>query len=34
MVYGSVNYKGYTREEALEDFMTCNWAWFFEETPY
>ena len=21
-------------KEALEDFMACNWAWFFEETPY
>ena len=28
------NYVYKTREEALEDFMTCNWAWFFEETPY
>ena len=28
------NYIYKTREEALEDFMICNWAWFFEETPY
>jgi hypothetical protein len=28
------NYIYKTREEALEDFMACNWAWFFEETPY
>jgi hypothetical protein len=28
------NYIYKSREEALEDFMACNWAWFFEETPY
>jgi hypothetical protein len=28
------NYIYNSREEALEDFMACNWAWFFEETPY
>lgn len=23
-----------SKEEALEDFMACNWAWYYEETPY
>ena len=28
------NYIYKSREEALEDFMACNWAWYYEETPY
>ena len=28
------NYIYGSREEALEDFMNCNWASFIEETPY
>lgn len=28
------NYIYKSKEQALEDFMTCNWAWFYEETPY
>ena len=28
------NYIYKSREQALEDFMACNWAWFYEETAY
>ena len=28
------NYEYKSKEEALEDFMANNWAWFYEETPY
>ena len=28
------NYIYNSREEALKDFMNCNWASFIEETPY
>jgi hypothetical protein len=28
------NYIYKSKEEALEDFMACNWAWYLEETPY
>jgi hypothetical protein len=28
------NYIYSSREEALKDFMNCNWASFIEETPY
>ncbi len=30
----SRNYVYKSKEEALEDFMACNWAWYLEETPY
>ena len=33
--YGAkMGYKYNSEEEALEDFMANNWAWFYEETPY